>query len=180
MCVHFYNSHAWPWGHWEQFWDFFFQGHRECFLICPLPLGHSWLGGASSEWKQQEWELIYTSSGSHHAQLSESFHSIRRRKYKQVPGRVIFTATGNKLPGTGAKWNKMDSTKHMHNMVLIGHLCPLPWKHLHFYRKQVENSVLHLRTECLLSGAFQATGRRSLKKKLQITLLGRKSVCCSL
>lgn len=28
----------------------------------------------------------------------------------------------------------------------------------------------------MLSGAFQATGRRSSKKKLQIILLGRKSV----
>lgn len=65
-------------------------------------------------------------------------------KDKQGLGGVIFAATGSKLPGTGTEQNQTGSTKSTGNTVLIGHLCPVPWKHLHFYRKQVENFVLYL------------------------------------
>lgn len=92
-------------------------------------------------------------------------------KDKQVLGGVIFAATGCKLPGTGTEQNQTGSTKSTGNTVLIGHLWPVPWKHLHFYRKQVENFVLYLRTECCPEVFWQQAGGLQRGKKIQITLV---------
>lgn len=76
--------------------------------------------------------------------------------------------------------SKTGCTEHIYNMELIGHLWPLPQKHLHFNRKQAKDFALYLRTECSLElFRQQAVGSRSSEKKLQITLWGRKSVYCS-
>lgn len=63
-------------------------------------------------------------------------------------------------------------------MVLIAHLWPLSQKHLHFNRKQAEDFATYLRTECCQELLRQQAGG-SAEEKLQITPLGRKSVCCS-
>lgn len=63
-------------------------------------------------------------------------------------------------------------------MGLIAHLQPLSQKHLHFNRKQAEDSAMYLRTECCQELLRQQAGG-SAKEKLQITSLGRRSVCCS-
>lgn len=147
MAVLFQNGHAWPWGHWywEQFWDS--QGIPQrmfsdlsCSFGTQADSAMPLLKGSS---KNESWATHLFCPTMTSCQKASIL--LGEAKNKQVVGSSRGQAARN-----WAEQDKTGPTKRMHSMVLIGHLWPLPWKHLHFYRKQVDNFVLYLGTECCL------------------------------